>query len=387
MKYFLGCLCMLAMTASAASELRVATFNVSMEATNYVEQGSAVQGNELSRHLRTGKHPQIKNIAEIIQRVRPDIILLNEFDYLDSSNSDIQAFLKNYLSSSQNKAGSIEYPYFYAAPVNTGVDSGLDLDKNGMTSGTKDDAFGFGFSPGHYGMLILSKYPIQKHQVRTFQTFLWKDMPDNLLETIKDENGQAYYNEEAQKVLRLSSKSHWDIPIEINGHTLHVLASHPTPPVFDGPENRNGKRNHDEIRFWTDYLSSPEQSSYIYDDNDKYGGLSAKHFVIMGDLNASVDNGDADKAGIAGLLNHKRVNNRIKPISLGAIAHAPNNQHSASHTAAWGMRADYVLPSTTLNVTNSGVFWPKVDDPLQRLIKDRKSSSDHRLVWVDIKLK
>ena len=48
------------------------------------------------------------------------------------------------------------------------------------------------------------------------------------------------------------------------------------------------------------------------------------------------------------------------------------------------MRADYVLPSTSLYVTGSGVFWPKPDEPLFRLIKDRQSSSDHRLVWVDI---
>ena len=48
------------------------------------------------------------------------------------------------------------------------------------------------------------------------------------------------------------------------------------------------------------------------------------------------------------------------------------------------MRADYVLPSTSLNVMGSGVFWPKPDEPLFRLIKDRQSSSDHRLVWVDI---
>ena len=34
---------------------------------------------------------------------------------------------------------------------------------------------------------------------------------------------------------RLSSKSHWDVPLSIGGRTVHFLVSHPTPPVFDDP--------------------------------------------------------------------------------------------------------------------------------------------------------
>ena len=367
-----------------SQSVRIATFNVSMDASNYVEQGEAVMGDELQSNLRNGEHQQIKNISEIIQRLRPDVILLNEFDYSEQSATDVQNFIKHYLTVSKNNQKPIDYPYFYSAPVNTGVDSGLDLDKDGIASGTKGDAFGFGFYPGHYGMLVLSKYPIQFEQIRTFQNFLWKDMPDNLLLTIKDESGQSYYSQQAQKILRLSSKSHWDIPIKVGDHTINVLVSHPTPPVFDGPENRNGKRNHDEIRFWTDYLSGNEDSAYIYDDNDQKGGFEGEHFVIAGDLNASPDEGDGIKSGIQGLLGHPLVNDSIVPKSEGGKAKSPGNQYSAQHTAAWAMRADYVLPSTSLDVKDSGVFWPKQDDPLFRLIKDRKSSSDHRFVWLDI---
>ena len=367
-----------------SQSVRIATFNVSMDASNYVEQGEAVMGDELQSNLRNGEHQQIKNISEIIQRLRPDVILLNEFDYSEQSATDVQNFIKHYLTVSKSNQKPIDYPYFYSAPVNTGVDSGLDLDKDGIASGTKGDAFGFGFYPGHYGMLVLSKYPIQFEQIRTFQNFLWKDMSDNLLLTIKDESGQSYYSQQAQKILRLSSKSHWDIPIKVGDHTINVLVSHPTPPVFDGPENRNGKRNHDEIRFWTDYLSGNEDSAYIYDDNDQKGGFEGEHFVIAGDLNASPDEGDGIKSGIQGLLGHPLVNDSIVPKSEGGKAKSPGNQYSAQHTAAWAMRADYVLPSTSLDVKDSGVFWPKQDDPLFRLIKDRKSSSDHRFVWLDI---
>ena len=167
-------------------------------------------------------------------------------------------------------------------------------------------------------------------------------------------------------------------------HTIHLLASHPTPPVFDGPENRNGKRNHDEIRFWNDYLSTREQSAYIYDDKGKSGGFKGEHFVIAGDLNASPDEGDGIKSAIRGLLEHPLVNDSFVPKSEAGKLHTPDSQYAAQHTAEWAMRADYVLPSTSLDVKASGIFWPQLDDPLFRLIKDRKSSSDHRLVWVDI---
>jgi hypothetical protein len=382
-QFFIFILTVFSMSSNSQS-IRIATFNVSMEATNYVEQEPTPRGDELQSNLRNGEHKQIKNIAEIIQRLRPDIVLLNEFDYSNQSTTDVQNFIKHYLTVSQAKNKPIDYPYFYSAPVNTGVDSGLDLDKDGIASGTKGDAFGFGFFPGHYGMLVLSKYPIQFEKIRTFQYFLWKDMPGNLLATIKEKNGKSYYSQQTQQILRLSSKSHWDIPIKVGEHAIHLLASHPTPPVFDGPENRNGKRNHDEIRFWTDYLSGSEQSAYIYDDNQKRGGFKGEHFVIAGDLNASPDEGDGMKNGIQGLLVHPLVNDSIVPQSEGAQLHSPDNQYSAQHTAEWAMRADYVLPSTSLTVKASGVFWPKQDDPLFRLIKDRKSSSDHRLVWIDI---
>lgn len=369
---------------SHSQSVRVATFNVSMEGTNYLEPRQTPIGDELQKNLQDGEHQQIRNIAEIIQIVRPDIILLNEFDYSKQSATDVQNFIKHYLQVPQNNKNIIDYPYFYGSAVNTGVDSGLDLDKDKVVSRTKGDAFGFGYYPGHYGMLVLSKFPIQLEKVRTFQHFLWKDMPENLLATIKGESGEPYYSQEAQNILRLSSKSHWDLPIKIGGHIIHLLASHPTPPIFDGPENRNGKRNHDEIRFWTDYLSPKAESAYIYDDKGKTGGFRGAHFIIAGDLNASADEGDGLKSGIQGLLGDPLVNDLIVPESAGGEFHTPNNRYSAQHTAAWGMRADYVLPSSSLEVKGSGVFWPKPDDPLFRLIKDRKSSSDHRLVWVDI---
>ncbi len=393
MKYSL-LLCVIAMSfcivppaiANDNKSLRVAIFNVSMEATNYVERGQEPHGNELSKHLESGKHPQIKNIAEIIQRVRPDIILLNEFDYSQNAAQDIAWFIENYLHKAHKGGKSIDYPYSYSAPVNTGVDSGLDLDRDGVASGVRQDAFGFGLYPGHYGMAILSKYPIKTQNVRTFQHFLWKDMPNNLLSDIINEDGSHYYTDQAIDILRLSSKSHWDVPIQVGEKTVHLLASHPTPPSFDGFEDRNGKRNHDEIRFWVDYISGSTEASYIVDDQGGKGGMKGEHFIIAGDLNSSPHEGSSIKRGITDLLNHSLVNSYNPPTSEGGKQHSPDNNFSASHTAAWRSRVDYVLPSTTLTLQDSGVFWPTKEDPLYPLIENRKSSSDHRLVWIDITL-
>jgi hypothetical protein len=370
-----------------AKSVRIATFNVSMEASNYLPRGAMPTGEELFDNLKTSDNQQIRNIAEIIQRVRPDIILLNEFDYTSDATKGPLAFINHYLTISQQGAEPIDYPYFYVAPVNTGVPSGVDLNHNSVSTDNGGDTFGFGLYPGQYGMVLLSKYPIQQNNIRTFQHFLWKDMPNGLLNSVKTEDGKDWYSPQAKSVFRLSSKSHWDVPITLANKTVHILASHPTPPVFDGPENRNGKRNHDEIRFWSDYISGGKDAEYIYDDKNKKGGLTNENFVVLGDQNASVEEGDGDKDGIGSLLNNAKVNSQNIPQSAGGALHSADNEQGAYHTAFWGMRADYVLPSKKLGkVSAGGVFWPKPTDDTYRLIKDRQASSDHRLVWVDVDL-
>lgn len=368
-----------------STELTVATFNVSMEAENYLPKGVKPHADILPAILADGKHPQVQNVAAIIQRVRPDILLLNEFDYVEDPEKGIKAFIRNYLNKPQQGSEAINYPYFYYSTVNTGQPSPYDLDNDGKATGVAADAWGYGHYPGQYGMVLLSKYPLDTDSIRTFQYFKWQDMP-GALKTYKAD-GSDWYSEAAWQEFRLSSKSHWDIPVKVNGQTVHILASHPTPPVFDGPENRNGKRNHDEIRFWADYLTA-DTSTYIYDDKGGKGGLSDnKSFIILGDQNASVNTGDALTEGIAGLLNHASVDSSFTPKSSGGAEHSPDIPDAAAHTAAWRMRADYVLPSVKgFTVVDSGVFWPAKEDQDYYLVGSRTASSDHRLVWVKLKL-
>ncbi len=372
--------------------IRFATFNASLNRSN--------QG-DLITDLSTPDNAQAQTIAEIIQRNNPDVILINEFDY-DSEGEAIKLFQENYLEISQNGVDTVEYPYVYLAPSNTGIDSGFDFNNNG-NFGEADDAFGFGFFPGQFGMVLLSKYPIVQEDIRTFQNFLWQDMPGALLPDNPDTpEPNDWYSPEELEVFRLSSKSHWDIPININGEIIHVLASHPTPPVFDGEEDRNGTRNHDEIRFWSDYITSGK-ADYIYDDNGNFGGLNGDaKFVIMGDLNADPFDGDSTDDAVLQLLNNPQINVSVTPSSEGAIdATIRQGSNNLDHfgnpsydTADFGeaefggpgnVRADYVLPSDNLEIINAEVFWPESDDPNFDLVGDFPfPSSDHRLVFADV---
>ncbi len=387
--FFLLFLGLIGMTNVQATTLKVATFNVSMEALNYVEDKRGAPVNVLPKTLANAlasDHQQIKNIAEIIQRVNPDIILLNEFDYLDDNNQALKSFTANYLNKSQQGQAPIDFPYFYQGSVNTGVNSGLDIDGNGKKGILPGDGYGYGHFPGHFGMALLSKYPIDFDSIRSFQHFKWQDMP-NALMPIDPETKKPWYSKEVWQALRLSSKSHWDVPVQVNGQTIHILASHPTPPVFDGLEDRNGKRNHDEIRFWNDYIT-PECADYIYDDKGQKGGIKAgQSFVMLGDFNATTVDGNAIKTGIASLLNNAKIQDSMPQSQAGQL-HKPDNINAKHHTSNWGMRVDYVLASVLgLTVNNSGIFWPLKNEDTYRLIKDRSASSDHRLVWLELTTK
>jgi endonuclease/exonuclease/phosphatase family metal-dependent hydrolase len=363
--------------------VRIATFNIAM--------GLEHPG-QLAAALSSGADERLRQVAEILQRVRPDIVLLNEFDY--DPYVDTAALLNdNYLSRATGNHAAIDYPHHFRAAVNTGVDSGLDLDGDGQPGGP-GDAWGFGRFPGQYGMLLLSRYPLRTEQARTFASFLWADLPGARAPLRAD--GRPFYPEDSWKALRLSSKSHWDIAVEIDDRPLRVLAFHPTPPVFDGPEDRNGRRNFDEIRFWREY-TGPAGADFIVDDAGRVGGISqGQAFVIAGDFNADPRDGDSLPGAIGQLLTAPRIDASCNASSAGAAEAAQmqggvNRQQAgdpAMDTADFNdkhtgnLRLDYVLPSADLEVTGCGVFWPAAGEAGHELVH----ASDHRLVWLDIEL-
>jgi endonuclease/exonuclease/phosphatase family metal-dependent hydrolase len=367
--------------APAEGSVRVAAFNASLS-----RKGAGMAW----RALAEGKDRQVRAVADIIRAVRPDVLLVLELDH-DREGLALGA-LQALLRTDGGAGPGIDYPHAFAGPVNTGAPSGRDLDGDGEIAGPRD-AYGFGLFPGQYGMAVLSRLPLDIPALRSFQMLRWAQMPDALLP-------RAFYGDAAD-VLRLSSKSHWDLPVILpDGTRLHLLASHPTPPVFDGPEDRNGRRNHDEIRFWTDYLSGAD---WMTDDAGRRGGLEPQApFVVLGDLNADPRDGDGRLGAVVGLLAHPRVSDPGAR-SAGAVAAAAaqggaNARHRgdpARDTADWAdgargpgnLRVDYALPSADLTVTGGGVFWPAPGAPGADLVGRgrRATSSDHRLIWVDIR--
>lgn len=362
--------------------------------------------------LQNPENPRLRKAAAVIQHLRPDILLVNEMTYdlpgapnvPDDANpgQNGQRFVDHFLAIAQaDSLSPIRYEPFMA-PVNTGLASGFDLNNDSAVvtdyptpappqpSGTPvpqtpagraygNDAWGFGVFPGQYGMALFVRdgLEIVRDAVRTFRLFRWSAMPD-ALRPINPETGASWYSDAEWARLRLSSKSHWDVPVRLpDGRVVHVLASHPTPPGFDGEDNRNGYRNHDEIRFWADYLS---QRSYIVDDSSRAGGLrNDALFMVMGDQNADPDEGDTYQQPIRLLLDHERVQGDVVP-TASFQGQAAYPDLDPDDTAVWGLRVDYVLPSVGLPVAGSGVWRPVGADTTGVPV------SDHFPVWVDLAL-
>ncbi len=367
-----------------ANTVRVATFNVSLHRKAF---------GELSKNLENGDE-QAARIAKIIGAVQPDVLLANEVDF--DGGKSAKLLLDKYLSpaSSPNRA----LKYFFTSESNTGIPSGLDLNNDGKIGGP-NDAHGFGIYPGQYGLVVFSRFPVDESGVRTFQKFLWSQMP-GALKPIRGD-GVPYWSEDVWSKLRLSSKTHMDVPINIDGKVLHVLASHPTPPVFDKEEDRNGCRNHDEIRLMMDYANGGAGTDYLVSDQETRGPIErTASFVIMGDLNADPKDGGGKREAIAALLNSPRVKtSQPAPRSQGGVeATAKQGKINRRQTGdpaedtsdfndqnSGNLRCDFVLPSNDCEIVASGVFWP-TEEELATVDPKLLSASDHRLVWMDIRL-
>ncbi|WP_233998402.1 endonuclease/exonuclease/phosphatase family protein [Pseudoalteromonas sp. T1lg48] len=129
----------------ATPSIRIATFNVSMDGSNYSKNFSSLTESPLPKLLAEGSHPQIHNIATIIQAVRPDVILLNEFDFTGDWQKNVALFQQHFLGQEHGDYQGISYQHSYAAPVNTGIASDYDFDGDGKKTGIAGDAYGFGF--------------------------------------------------------------------------------------------------------------------------------------------------------------------------------------------------------------------------------------------------
>lgn len=338
-----------------ADPLRVAAWNA-----GFSRKGPGL----LLRDIRSGDDPQIEAALTVISRTAPDVILLMDMDY----DHDLVA-----LTALRDRLADFgqDYPHMFARKPNTGMSTGLDMDGNGRL-GEARDAQGYGRFSGDGGMAILSRYPLPDQGAQDFSTLKWAGQPWAEPPPV---TGKVITAKAAADAQRLSSVGHWVVPVRMGGVTISLLAWHATPPVFDGPEDRNGLRNRDEARLWLEYL------------NGNLGGAPEGPVIVIGGANADPADGEARREALMALLHHPRLQDP-KPRGGGAAhANAGHKGDPALDTVDWddpvpgNLRVDYILPSKDLHAVNAGVFWPAPDDPMA---KTAEVASRHRLVWVDL---
>ena len=227
---------------------------------------------------------------------------------------------------------------------------------------------GYGAFQGQGGLALLSRLPVAVETAQDYTGFLWADLPGALL--------PPDLTPEARAAQRLASVNHWQVDVTLpGGGRLGVLAFAATPPVFDGPEDRNGRRNHDEAAFWRHLL-----------DGALPYPRPVPPFVLLGDANLDPIDGDGRPEALRALLTDPRLQDP-QPRGNHGRAEPDQNGDPALDTAFYadgpgGLRLDYVLPSADLRVTGSGVLWPATG----ALAASLEAASRHRPVWVDIDL-
>ena len=314
------------------------------------------------RDLQRGGDPQLDAVLGILAEVRPDILVLTDFDY------DLDGFALSVFQSALQTAGwSLDYSF--ALAPNVGLMTDLDLDQDGRLY-TPRDAQGFGYFRGNGGMAILSRWPFGA--VWSWSDVLWKDVPGAAPPTGWPEHVMA--------VQRLSSNGHWAVPVDTPAGTLTLLAFAATSPVFDGPEDRNGLRGADEVRFWETVL-------------DGHWGAVPEGPFVVGKANIDPVDGDGLQDAIGSLLSHAALQDP-QPRSIGGklAADVDHFGDPALDTAHWpgseqgNLRVSYILAPADWTVTGAGVFWPAPEDPLAALLgSDGQAAGPHRLVWVDVR--
>lgn len=358
----------------AADPLRIATYNV-----NLSRDGPGL----LLRDISAQDDAQVAAVTQVIAHIAPDILLITDFDF-DAGNVALAAFAEQLA-----KRGMV-YDHLFALRPNTGMATGLDMDGDGRL-GRARDGQSYGNFSGQGGMAILSRWPIETSDAQDFSDLLWRDYPGADLPSV---NGKPFPSASVLALQRLSTTGHWRVPVRVpGGGQITLLAYYATPPIFDGPEDRNGKRNHDETALWGSVLSGKLATLATN------GGAVRGPLVILGDANLDPNDGDGRHNAMVDLLKNPRLQD-ARPASLGAVEATKlqggvNDQHlgdPAFDTVDWqdedgpgNLRVDYVVPSADLKVLDAGVFWPS-EQGAPEWAELVTQASRHRLVWVDVEI-
>ncbi len=291
--------------------------------------------------------PQIGATVAVIAAADADILALQEIDF-DAEGRALAALA--------DQLEDLGYPYAYRLTLrpNTGWPTGVDLDGDGQTSGRRD-AQGYGAFNGQGGMAVLSRVPIA--HATDFSAVLWRDVPGSAADGLVPPG--------ALSTVRLHEVAFWAVEFDLPGGAFTLLTTHASAPVFDGPEDRNGWRNADQLRFLHMLLEG-----WRPDGIDL--SLAPGRYAVAGTLNVDPDAGEGHRDVLRALLDHPALQD-VSPDSARGLP-----------TADWrdpepgDLRVDYVLPAAGVGVLDAAVMWGSPDGP-------EAVASDHRLVWVDLR--
>ncbi|GAA3859826.1 endonuclease/exonuclease/phosphatase family protein [Celeribacter arenosi] len=305
----------------------------------------------LLRDIRKGDVPDVVAALEMIEAAAPDILLLTGFD-TDYDGLTAAAF-----------AQAAGFDHVYSRIANSGAATGRDLDKDGRL-GEPEDAQAYGDFTGQRGMVLLSNLPVDVDASRHFDDLLWKDFAQATIP-------EGFFDAGDLDILRLSTAGHWDVAVTWQGAPLHVLAFAASAPVFDGDEDRNGRRNADEIALWRAYMSGD------------LGPAPAGEVVVVGNANLDPLDGDGQHDAIRELLADPRLQDPM-PAAVRDMPE-PNPEHRGDptlDTADWSdpmpgnLRVSYVLPAASLSVLDAGLMWSPSGEGEVRF--------RHAIVWTDL---
>lgn len=335
--------------AARADSLRVATYNPDLSAA-----GPGLLLHDLGKKVLP---PQRAAVVSVLAALDADVLLLTGIDY------DLRGEALAALAARLAEAG-VSYPYRRVLRPNTGVATGLDLDGNGQL-GEPRDTMGWGRFAGEGGMAVLSRLPFGP-DARDFSGFLWADLPDTLMPAA----------DPARYLQPLHTTGAHEVPVQLpDGRTLRLLTFYASPPVFDGPEDRNGRRNHDEAAFWLRLLAGelPEPAP-------------APPFILLGQTSLDPEDGEGRPAALRALLAHPALQDpapRAENTRKDAAHRGDPARDTALYDRLGGLRVEVILPSVDLRVAEAGVLWPEDGDALAGTLV---AASRHRPVWVEIDL-
>lgn len=352
--------------AAAGKSLTVATVDAGL---------SSERDGDIVSQLRQGDDARAEGLARTLQQTRPDVVVLTNVD-VDAAGDVVDALRSGYLEVPQDGSGALEYPYAVTGTSNAGVPSGADLDNDGAV-GDAGDALGYGAFEGQGSMVVLSRLPIDQPAVRTFTNLTWASAPDSHI-------GERGYSQLIEGMLPLASTSLWDVPVTIQGTTVHIVATSATSA--ENAPGADALRQRDQMRLLKDYVENAKSVSGLADDQDRRGGLlDSSAVVVAGNLGADAAGESASSLAVRDVVKSPLLTDPVPGVGGTAVGGfgwmdplyrvLSQSRDATRLDENSTSRQDYVLPAKDLKVTGSGLR----DVPSQ-------DADSQRLVWVSVDL-